>query len=304
SRCTSPRRGKRWCATPCATRGERASAQPSWRTPSACWPAASSPRPWPASTPRRRAPAWGWAFLPSSCSPGSSSRCALRRRRAPPSPSRRPPSSSRPRLPSAPGPSVPAAAASRAPSRRGGTGPRRAPRFAWPCSSVVSRCRLRLRARDLLRALALPHLVVPDGVVLPRPFLVDVALAHGAVRSFHADGAHVDVAEGGANEEHRADDVDHVRRLHRLAHLVPVGEVEDEAGHRHRDAEDRHAAPEPHLLHPVEAPRGHLASGEHAAEIRDPLPVPGPEQVVLHEDQEADHDREDEERPHEVVQVL
>src|SRR5205814_10483517 len=86
--------------------------------------------------------------------------------------------------------------------------------------------------------------------------------------------------------------------------LVPVAEVEDDAGYGHHDAEQRETAPEPQLLETVESARGDLVRAEHPAEALDPLPVDGVEEIVLHEDEECHDDREDEERADEVVQVL
>src|SRR5258706_7931740 len=269
----------------------------------------SSARPWACRRPSRaqaraRQPrsAWAWesACPPFSCCPGSSSPPCPRQRSARPWPfrRRRRPWLSCPRRPPWLSRRVEAAAGSW-PTRRGPQKRRRGGQSLSSCASwSVSRGRLRAGRHDLLRTLALLHFLVPERVVLARPLLVDVAVAHAAVGAFHADRADIDMAERSGDEQQRRDRVDHVRLLHHLAPLVPVGEVEDQAGHAHDRAQDHEAAPEPRLPAPLEPRRVLLA------ERGEPLDVARVRHVVLHVDQEHHHDREDEERSHEVVDVL
>ncbi len=94
--------------------------------------------------------------------------------------------------------------------------------------------------------------------MLAGPGLVDQAGLHRVERVVHADGAEVDVEAGHRHGEDGAPAVDQVRKLHRLAALVPVREVEDEAGHADDRAQSHHEQPEERLLAGVELARGHV----------------------------------------------
>ena len=67
----------------------------------------------------------------------------------------------------------------------------------------------------------------PQAVVLFRPVDVDGAFTHGLEGAFHADGADIDVAKHGGDEQHRYHGVDHLGILHG----VDGGAVEREHQH-------------------------------------------------------------------------
>src|SRR3954468_2609712 len=81
------------------------------------------------------------------------------------------------------------------------------------------------------------HLFVPVEMVLLRPRLIRIAVAHVVVRVLDADRSHVDVAEGRGDVEKRRRDVPDPGFLHRVARLVEVREEQHEAAPRHDDAE-------------------------------------------------------------------
>ena len=72
--------------------------------------------------------------------------------------------------------------------------------------------------------------------MLLRPVDVDRAVPIASNGALHADGADIDVAEHGGDEQHRDDAVDDLRELH----AGDVGAVERE---HQQIAGDRHAPP-------------------------------------------------------------
>src|SRR5213594_532823 len=54
----------------------------------------------------------------------------------------------------------------------------------------------------------------PQAVMLPRPIDVDGAVPHPLERTLHADGADIDVAEHGGDEQHRNHAMDDLGQLH------------------------------------------------------------------------------------------
>src|SRR3982751_5905814 len=146
---------------------------------------------------------------------------------------------------------------------------------------------------------------VPDVVVLLRPRLIGVAVAHVAVGALDADRAHVDVPERRGDVEERRGHVPDPRFLLGVARLVEVRKEQDQAAPRHHDGEAEHAGPEPHLLAAVEAARGNvLVLHEEGPRAAQPLPVVALPQVVARPDDHHHRHRDDEERRDEVVHVL
>ena len=94
-------------------------------------------------------------------------------------------------------------------------------------------------------------------MVLLGPGFVDIAVAHGAVSAFHADRAHIDMAQRHADHAHRRNGVDDLGQLHRAAVIVHARDnaIEHPARGRQDQPEQDQAAPEPELLASIEAMR-------------------------------------------------
>ena len=140
--------------------------------------------------------------------------------------------------------------------------------------------------------------------MVPRPALVDIAIAHRPIGVDHADRAEVDVDQCQRNRNVRGHHVHDVRGLHRVARLIEVREYEHQSADEEDGREDDQDDPEHDLLAGVEPARRMLVALEISLEVQEPLDVVGADAIVADETEGQERDGDDQDRTDEVVQVL